>query len=348
MLKKIIANKSLTSLFLIVMISSCGPMLEKEIPNGQYVKIPIQINKGSDGESSDLNLIDSHHDDPQDGPTLIPSSYNMQVTGCQSGYTAKLTQENTSAAVFKGDQGCIVQLTSFVYNGATYIPKIGASFSTYLPSDSAVFVNQKDSTDMMSVNIKHQLSSSVTLGDKIAYAFNHIAAEEVKSTAFSAGLESHVISLSSQDPPAFNLNSINPPAIVFNGLDSSGAGQFQFNLLCSKTMTDGSGTKTFCPTISNSTTQGCDLTQITYKLVNDTYGVSTGQLLSESQVEDIFATEGTAINTSTDLLDKAPYGFKTQVLSGPAAMFTNPNTILILNCNNLSFQYFLLTSQTPH
>lgn len=346
-LEQVIARSAFLIFFLIV-ISSCGEIIDRRSFDGNYIQVPIKFASVSESDQASLKL-DDDRDDQSVGRLKLssPTAYSMTVTGCQSGFTANLTQDNRVVAILKGDQGCVVRLTSFVYNGNTYIPKSGANFNNYLVSEKATFVNQADPTDILSVKVNNQISSPVADNDTISYIFGSISAVSSASVSSSVTSQSHSISISGQEPPAFNLNSTNPPAIVFNGLNSLGAATFRFNLFCSKPMTDGSGSKTFCPTVTNSTTQGCDLSQITYKFIKDTYNVSKGERLSDSQLQTIFSSDSTSINMSTDLLTTSPYGFKTQVLTGPGALYNNPDTILILNCDNLSFQYFPISTQLP-
>lgn len=315
-----------------------------------YTSIPVQLFKAPESTgSTNLNLKELNLDDLE---LIAPSSYTMLIEGCVSGYSATLSQTTTIVNILKSDSKCLVELTEFSYNGATYQPKSDSEFSTYAVGDSAIFVNQDNPNDMFYVKVNSQLSSPVLSSDNVSYIFGVVPNNEGTSTDTTKNSsKSQTYPISSQNIPNFNLDSKKPLATLFSGLDDDSAGLFQFKLMCNFPMTNGSADYTFCPTLAKSTTQGCDLSDITYKLVKDTYGIRNGNALTEEEIQGIFKTSGTPVIAPGDQIGKSSTsknnkGFKTRVLTGPAPMESNLYMLLILNCKNLSYQYFPIVAPT--
>jgi len=273
-------------------------------------------------------------------------SYSMSLTGCKSALTGTVT--TSAVKVFVGDSSCLVKLSSFNYNGNTYNPKSGAGFTTWLANDLATFVNSGNANDTFVVKVNNQLTQAgVVSGDTVSYGFYQLntgAAQAVGPTLLS---QAQSVSVSGDEAPNFIFSTNGSPVatgsvapVVFNGVNSSGAGQFVFNLYCSSAM----GATGKCG-LSSSDTGAVPLTSIAYKLIADTYSVNSGTALTVAQLQTIMASGTSTINTSTDVLSDNNKGFKTSTLVGPGAINSYPNMILVLS-NGTSYTYFSIQIQT--
>lgn len=322
--------------------SACGQIENNR--DSLYTTIPVQFSKisGTVEGNSDLNL-----EGAQNSLELIsPTSYTLLIEGCASGYSANVSEAISTISILKTDSNCLAKLTQFSFDGNVYRAQSENGFSSYLEGDVATFVNQTNQNDTLSVRVKAQLSSPILSTDKVSYVFGSLRGEAVSTVTAEIVSQSQNFSLSGQNALNFNLDSTSPSATVFKGLDDNSAGLFQFNLICNLPMTNVTSANSFCPTLNKSTTQGCDLTDIAYKLVKDSYGVYAGNQLTGQQIQEIFNTKGTSVSDSDDKINRGSNkGFSTKVLTGPRPMVTNLYMVLILSCNDLSYQYFPIIAQ---
>lgn len=146
-----------------------------------------------------------------------------------------------------------------------------------------------------------------------------------------------LLPVASQEAPHFEI-----VAGIFIGMDDeTGAGEYSFKLQCVNdplavdpvptAMTVGTAAGTVCG--------GTDLANVSYKLVQDTYGSA----LSITEAEAIFSTPGTAV-----AIPSAQYrtgvthgGFNTSTLKGPGPMGKAGNEMMILIVKaGISFTYY--------
>jgi len=351
--KKLLVSIGISYLGLGFCLAQCGQEGAPPEPRGEnVVEIPVNFRPDASlavAANSNLKLTDNNSNSlglVGGGLDLVSAtSYNMALAGCGSSLTGTVT--STSVKVYSGDKSCLLKLNSFVYNTNTYIPKTGSTFTTWLANDTATFVNQSNANDTFLVKVNNQFTQSgVSSGDTVAYGFYQENAGATQTLNSSAFTQSQSVAMSGTEAPNFVLSTNGSPAatgsvapMVFSGLNTSGAGQFVFNLYCSYAM----GTTGSCA-LSSSDTGAIPLTSITYKLVGDTYGVSTGTVLTISQLQTIMSSGTSSINTSTDVLSDNNKGFKTSTLTGPGPIGSNPNMILVLS-SGASFTYFSIQLQ---
>jgi len=318
------------------LLSACGAKSGGEMPatdpNKETVDIPISFMPDTYGASeTGLALAAS---------ATAASSYVMNLSGCKSGLSGNIT--TSTVKLYVGDSSCIIKLSSFLYNGNTYLPKTSFGFSTWLASDVATFVNQSNASDIFSVKVLSQLTQSlISSSDVVGYSFYQTISGATQSVAQSITSQSQSLAVSGMEAPNFVLSTNGSPAatgsvapVVFSGVDSNGYPQLVFKLYCSYAM----GSSGACG-LSSSDTGAIPLTAITYKLVGDSYGVNTGTSLTSTQLASIMSSGTSTINTSTDVLSDNNKGFKTSTLVGPGPLQTNPNLILVLSDGN-SYTYF--------
>ncbi|MBP6217100.1 MAG: hypothetical protein KA436_00775 [Oligoflexales bacterium] len=265
------------------------------------------------------------------GLTAAAATYKISITGCASGLTGTATEADVNLKVYKQDRGCLGQLTEFTYLTKTYKPKTGFTFTTWLAGNTATFENTSDPNpnDRFSVTVISQLSSPTAVADTIQYRFSYItvgttdAAPNVLSKT-TVG-ESHAVSIPGQNPPNFNISLVTFPGISATG----GTGQFIFKMTCNIAMV-------------GDVCDGVNLTEISYKLIKDTY---TGVMFVQD-AQAIFPTGQSTVTVATDKHLTGNSGFNTVTLTGPGPIHQNPNMILVLGANNLSFQYFNVDVQT--
>ncbi|MBP6217101.1 MAG: hypothetical protein KA436_00780 [Oligoflexales bacterium] len=292
-----------------------------------------QIPTSLSPDSSTLSLFgdESSQSDGGLGLTAAAATYKISITGCASGLTGTATEADVNLKVYKQDRGCLGQLTEFTYLTKTYKPKTGFTFTTWLAGDTATFENTSDPNpnDRLSVTVISQLSSPTAVADTIQYRFSYItvgatdAAPNVLSKT-TVG-ESHVVSVPGQNPPNFNISLVTFPGISATG----GTGQFVFKMTCNIAMV-------------GDVCDGVNLTEISYKLIKDTY---TGVMFVQD-AQSIFPTGQSTVTVATDKHLTGNSGFNTVTLTGPGPIHQNPNMILVLGANNLSFQYFNVDVQT--
>ncbi|MBP6217099.1 MAG: hypothetical protein KA436_00770 [Oligoflexales bacterium] len=291
--------------------------------DGNYYQIPTSLSP----DASTLSLFD----DGGLGLTATAASYKISIAGCASGLTGTATEADVNLKVYKQDRSCLGKLTEFVYLTKTYKPKTGSDFTTWLAGNTAVFENTSDPNpnDRFSVTVLNQLSSPTAVADTIQYRFSYITVGATDAApnvlAKTTVGESHTVSIPGQNPPNFNINLVTFPGISATG----GSGQFVFKMTCNVAMV-------------GDVCDGVNLTEITYKLIKDTYSGS----LFVQDAQTLFPTGQSTVTVATDKHVTGNGGFNTVTLTGPASIHQNPNMILILGANNLSFQYFNVDVQT--
>ncbi len=239
-------------------------------------------------------------------------AWSVTVDGCASGFTTTVTETNGGVKVFKFDQGCLAKLTTFTADSVVYTPKVGSEFTTWLANDTAVF---EGGGNEVYVRVVQQLPDPINSTDAVSYIFSSIVDGGASNVLEADTGNSHTISIAGQDPPSYAVG-----LIQYVGMTATGAGQFVFRLDCTEAMV-------------GSVCKGVDVSDITYKLVDDTYS----SLLTIGDASTIFATAGSAA-ASTHATGNG--GINTITLDGPDQMASNPNMILILEANGLSYQYF--------
>jgi hypothetical protein len=252
------------------------------------------------------------------------TTYTISLEGCASGYTSTADEGSTALQVYKFDRGCKAKLTTFTFNGKTYIPTAGDGFTTWAANDSATFDEAGEpGTFAVTVKVVSQLADPISGNETVVYQFSELdkgADETLLEADVGAG---HALTVASQDPPSFTIFSA---ALV--GINANGGGQFEFVLECTSTI----GVTDVC--------EGVNMNVMTYKLVEDTYGST----LVIGDADALFPLGETAITLPADR--EAPGGtttnggFATVTLDGPDQMANNPNMIFIIQANDMSYQYF--------
>lgn len=272
---------------------------------------------------------DSEYEDHSAGAGFAladATSYSISLTGCATGLTGTATQVDPNLKVYKQDRGCLGQLTEFVFNGNTYSPVTGEEFSTYLANDTAFFANDADPDDQVMVIVISQLSTPISVADTVSYKFgiNTVGAADgsavsISKSTVSSNATGQALVVASQDPPNFTITNVS-----FSGVSTSGgAGRFVFEMTCGEALVGD-----LC--------DGVNLSLIKYRLINDTY---SGVLLYQ-EAQTLFPTGATTVVVGTDKFVTGNGGFNSVELTGPDQIHLNPNMILVLEANGLSYQYF--------
>lgn len=262
------------------------------------------------------------------------TTFSISLASCVSGFTSTANESSTNLQVYKYDQGCLAKLTQFTINGITYsATATGATnFTTWAENETATFANAASSTDLVTVKVVAQLDDPISGTEAVTYSFYDIEKgtdnTDLGQAQVGAG---HTMTVSGQAAPAFNINEVR-----FVGMTAGGAGQFEFTLECQVALTN-----------TNTTCKDVTLTDLDYKLVEDTY-TST---LTLAQADTIFSTAGTSVaggevvsvgGTDQDSNTLANGGFYTNnstPLDGPATIHSKPNMIFIMRVGS-SYQYF--------
>jgi len=320
---KIHASQSLIALSLVMGLAACGPKLQSVSENqGDGTSDPDAA-----GSTRETVTVGVNVQEKGVGFKLASAnSFNMSLVGCASGLTqSNITQANPSIDVYKFDQGCLVQLNSFVMGGITYTPASGDPFGSYAPGDIATFEEAANPANKYTVVITSQLSSPISGQEAVSYTFTQLAAGTDEAIAKSVVGDSHSLSVSGQDAP--NMDIV---GVTMNGMTAGGAGQFIMKIECLAAIT---GTT---PNFNCGTNL---LTSMKYKLVKDTYG----SVLTAAQAAAIFDGSESSV-TAPDLLALASSGapnggFNTSTVTGPAVMHNNPNMLFVIKAG-ASYKYF--------
>ena len=337
-----------------IFLSECGQQggvaPQPQGPNVVEIPVSFQVDPTLAIAASALKLTENKTGDNALGlfyglELVAATSYSMSLASCTSTLTGTVT--TSSVKVYIGDKSCLLKLSSFIYNTNTYVPKSGSGFTTWLANDTATFVNQSNANDLFLVKVNNQLTQAgVATDDTVSYGFYQEVTGATQSIGSSSLTQSQSVAVGGTEAPNFVLSTNGSPAstgsvapFIFSGLNSSGAGQFVFNLYCSYAM----GSSGNCG-LSGSDAGALALSSITYKLVGDSYNVSTGTVLTIAQLQNIMASGTSSINLSTDILSDNNKGFKTSTLTGPGAIASNPNMILVLS-SGPSYTYFSIQLQ---
>jgi len=263
---------------------------------------------------------------------LNVTAYSIGLVGCATGYTSTATLASPNLQVYKQDKSCLAELNSVTYNGSAFTPKAGAGFTTWLAGDTATF----SATGMPDISVKvlAQLSSPILSADTVSYQFYVITQGTTNTVANTVVGEAHSMSVVGQDPPDYDIS-----VVTFGGVSvSGGSGLFTFKMGCHTAAVTGTSPNNICTNVP--------LTQIKYKLVQDTYsGVLTIQ-----QAQTIMSAGTSSVLDTTDYIapsGTAPTngGFVTGQLTGPSQMSVNPNMLLVLQSNGLSYEYWKVQVQ---
>ncbi len=322
---KLSLNQILVNTVILTTLTACGQVLDNvgitskdSDPAAATVEqelVDIDVNVSDGGEA---------------GFALAAASkYTISLQGCASGFTSTATEIKSVLNVYKFDRGCLAKLTSLEYSGITYAPSSGSPFTTWQPSDAAIYTNSGN-TSQIRVTVTAQLGNPVGTSDTIGYSFTEITAgtDQVFSQNTVGAPKTMIVG--GQAAPAFLVKSLS-----FTGINAQGAGAFGFSMECTTPFVTGT-------TGLNSTCNDLKLSQLKYALVKDTFG----GVLTAAQASAIFATGSTAaVNSITAASapganSMANGGFLTATLNGPDAMHTNPNMLLVIEGAGTSYLYF--------
>lgn len=306
-------------------LMACGPELQNVGGNAQ--------NRAAEpaAQSKDMVTVDVDVQQRSSLALAAATSFSMSLEGCASGLTyASITEANANVDVYKYDQGCLIKLNAFTYNGITYTPSAADPFTTWLVGDIATFEDALNPNNKLRVIVNSQLSSPVAGTESISYSFGQVAAGADKALAKAVVGDRHELSVSGQDATPLTISGVS-----FVGMTAQGAGQFVFTLECGQVVSG---------TIPNLSCAGTSLANLKYKLVKDTFG----GVLSYDQASALFTGAESGIADAERLAPgqggTTNGGFVTKsgasVLTGPNQMHSNPNMILIVQAGGVSYRYF--------
>jgi len=96
-------------------LMACGPDL-KDVSESQQNRAAEPA-----GQSKDMVTVDVDVQQRSGLRLAAATSFQMSLEGCASGLSyPNITEANANIDVYKYDQGCLVKLNSFAYNGITY------------------------------------------------------------------------------------------------------------------------------------------------------------------------------------------------------------------------------------
>jgi hypothetical protein len=256
---------------------------------------------------------------------LAPAdTFTVTLVGCATGYTSTADENSTALQVYKFDKGCKAKLTTFDFNGRTYVPTAGDPFTTWAQNDTAVFDEAVPTGHALAVKIISTIADPVVGNEDVTYQFAELIKGADQAIAAATVSDGHDLTVASQPPPSFTIKSVS-----FDDVTAGGAGKFTFVMECTADIAAN-----VCATV--------DMGLLQYKLVEDTY---TADTLTMAEAQAIFSTAGTAVTMPGDRVAMGASGtvhggFTTLSTAGPNQMALHPHMILIIQANNASMQYF--------
>lgn len=251
------------------------------------------------------------------------NNFTINMENCASGYTSTADEVSLNLQVYKDDESCLAKLTTFAFNGFIYVPSSGDPFTTWGTGDTATFEVSGAPSNNYLVTVTSTLSNPIQASDTVYYEFSNLGSGTGKNLLNSVVGFSEQLTGGAQSPPAFTI--IKSQLL---GETAGKGGQWVYTLECTSMM-------------SGSDCGGVNLSLIRYRLLQDTF--NSDLLIAEAAA--LFPTGESSISLGTE--DLAPGaggttngGFVTKTLSGPDNLHTNNNMILILEANDLSYQYF--------
>jgi hypothetical protein len=259
------------------------------------------------------------------------TAYSISMDSCASGQTGTATDASTGGLdVYLYDRGCLAKLTTFTFAANVLIPTVADPFTTWAQGDTAVFdVSGGDGTLAMSVSVVSTLADPVTGAEVVSYQFSEMSKGADKSILEATVGTTHTLTVGSQDPPNYTISLVSFLSTTVNG-----AGQFTFKLNCGVDL----GATTTCDSLAFADTK--------YMLVEDTYTLNT-MTIGDAVALDWTNDGVTVVNAldNTDV-DSTNGGFLTATVDGPDAMGTNPNMMLIIEADGVSYTYFNIDVST--
>lgn len=269
------------------------------------------------------------------------TAYDVTLAGCLSGYGASVDETNVDGVeVYKDDRSCLAKLTAFTAGGVDYAAaNPGATdFTLWTANDTAYFTNAGN-TAKIAVKVISQLASPISGTEAVVYNFSELL-DGTGDYVFSEAevSDAHTITVESQEAPHFDVIA----ATYVGADDTTGEPQLSFKLECVDDPTAGSPNSIAMTDGAPNTNNICgnvNLTDVTYKLIKDTYS----SVLTISDADTIFGVAGQAVTLPTDQYqtDATHEGFNTITLDGPGPLGTagNQNMILILKAG-ISYTYY--------
>ncbi|MDB2447141.1 hypothetical protein N9W79_00805 [bacterium] len=248
------------------------------------------------------------------------TTFDISLENCVSGFTATASELTVGGLdVYKFDQSCLAKLQEFETGGTVYrFDNPGAvGFTTWLAGDNATFTDA-GGTLSIGVSVITQLDDPVSGTEAIEYGFSIALAGTGQTIADTTVGASHTMTVGSDDAPDVEIE-VGSLTTSFVGMTATGAGQFVFDLECGAA-------------IAGNLCSGVDMTVWEVVLVEDTYGGSP----SLTNLNALFP--GNAVVTVSGGIGTNG-GFTSPTLTGPAAMHTKPNMLLVVK-NGLSYKFF--------
>lgn len=243
------------------------------------------------------------------------SAFTMSLEGCASGYSTTVTEANASINLYKYDEGCLLKLNALTVSGVEYTSSnSGATdFATWQAGDAGVFTDASGFYSI-AVGVVSQLDDPISGTEAVAYSFAMVASGSDETIADTDVGDGHAISVDGHPAPSVTIESV-----VFSDINSTGAGEFTFNLECSAV-------------VSVNDCDGVDMTSWEYALIEDTYGSSpTPSDLAGLTYDNTGAAVDSGIGSNG--------GTTTPAMFGPNEIHNNPSMILVIK-NDISYLYF--------
>lgn len=307
-----------------LVLSACGPKLDSSGASGDQMR-DNQFDRSGEMITISVGIAESF------GFNLANlADFNMTLEGCASGWSVEsITSVNPYVDLYKHDLNCVIKLVSFSLNGKNYV--IQQDFTDWMESDTAVFVNDKNANEKLTVRVNSQLSSPVTEGDSVAYSFTESGkgqSETAGKGKIAQGVDLAVAGISA---PGFEISDLE-----FVGMTADGAGRFKFRMECDSV-------------IAGDSCEGNSLSDITYVLLANSNDAGSftydeiADLYNSAPANSVADNEHVAANASFN------GGFDTKVLNGPNQMHKNPKMVLILSASDddySSYRYYLIDIET--
>ena len=315
-----LSKQSLVRLFALSLITSCGTVGTNDVEKNEA----SEVSKTSGSEVISIPVSFTQ----KNVLTLAAATtFNISMDGCASGFTATASELSPSLEVYKFDQNCLAKLTSFEAGGIIYTNQnAGATdFTTWLQGDTATFASSGGET--VAVVVNEQLDSPISGTKTISYSFSEAVAGNVSNIASSVLGDAHTMSIDGEQAPNFTVDTIS-----FTGMGAGGEAQLDIIAECGVAQTAG-------PDVCD----GLDLTNITFWLVEDTFGGAP--TLADLQALTSGASVSSVLNQGTAATTNDRGGFATGDILGSAPMHTKPEMLFVVK-GSASYTYYEIDLST--
>lgn len=265
------------------------------------------------------------------------TEYNVEVTGCGSGYTPTWTHLSGSKFLYRGDENCIAKLKSFKFDGIVWeMDPTNHDDFCFTTGTICTYWNP-GSTESLRVEVTADLSTDLTAAESITWNITEneistgetlISVVDINNTASGTDIGT---------PPSLTLTEV-----YLASTNAQHAGTFKIKLQCTSAIDNTDGDR------DNWTCDSDTMSTFIIKLIDDTYTATLDQTQADTEMGSGTTAISNASSHIKDISEDAdiPNGGIVIDLQGPDDIYGNKEMILIIS-QNTDHKYWSLTALQP-